>query len=150
MIEFAMSQSLLAGWQILVVDDELDSTEVVQTLLKMCGAHVLVSNNGREGFDLAVKHRPRFIISDLSMPDMTGWQLLDKLKKTLATRDIPVIALTAHARLSDRERAFGAGFHNYLAKPLRPETFVSDLLNLLIDLPEIRDALIHNSEGLNS
>ncbi len=147
MIEFAMSDSLLAGWEVLVVDDELDSTEVVQMLLKMCGAQVLVSNNGREGFELALKHRPRFIISDLSMPDMTGWQMLERLKKTLATQEIPVIALTAHARLPDRERAFAAGFHNYLAKPLRPETFVSELLNLLIDIPSIRDALVHKSEG---
>jgi len=146
MIEFTISKSLLAGWQVLVVDDELDSTQVVQTLLKMCGAEVLVSNNGQAGYDLALKHRPRFIISDISMPDMTGWQLLERLKKTLATRDIPVIALTAHARTTDRQQAFAAGFHNYLAKPLRPETFVSDLLNLLIDIPSIREALLHKTE----
>jgi len=146
MIEFTMSKSLLAGWQVLVVDDELDSTQVVQTLLKMCGAEVLVANNGPAGYDLALQHRPRFIISDLSMPEMTGWQLLERLKKTLATRDIPVIALTAHAKLTDRERAFGAGFHNYLAKPLRPETFVSELLNLLLDIPSIKEALLHKSE----
>ena len=146
MNEFVISDHILKGWQVLVVDDEGDTIEIVQTILEYCGAHVLSASNGQDGFQLALTHRPRFIISDLSMPEMDGWSMLNKLKTTPATADIPVIALTAHAIKGDRERAFGAGFHNYLTKPLRPETFAHDLLSLLIDVPSIREDLKHSSE----
>jgi CheY-like chemotaxis protein len=136
-MHFEMSPDLLAGWKVLVVDDEADSQFVAQTLLEMCGATVVTANNGREGVDSAKKHRPNFIISDLSMPEMSGWQMLHRLKHELATRDIPVIALTAHAMQGDRSRAIEVGFHNYLVKPLNPESFISDLLRLLIDVPEL-------------
>ena len=136
---FTMASDLLANWTVLVVDDEPDSILVAGTLLEECGADVYAANNGKVGFGLALQHRPKFIISDLSMPEMSGWQMLHELKKTLATRDIPVIALTAHAMEGDRQRAMSVGFHNYLTKPLMPETFINNLLRLLIDLPEVAD-----------
>lgn len=138
---FEMSDNLLKDWVVVVVDDEPDSLEVAQTLLEMCGARVMTGVNGMEGYELAVTHRPNFIISDLSMPQMTGWELIHKLKTTLATQDIPVIALTAHAMKGDRELALGAGFHNHISKPLQPQNFVNDVLSLLIDIPEIEAML---------
>jgi CheY-like chemotaxis protein len=84
-----------------------------------------------------MEHRPAFIISDLSMPVMTGWEMLHELKLDRATMDIPVIALTAHAMEGDRTKAIAAGFHNYLTKPLRPQTFIRDLLHVVIDIPAI-------------
>jgi CheY-like chemotaxis protein len=137
MEEFIMAPTLLQGWLVLVVDDEPDSLLIPHRLLKKCGAEVLTASNGKLGLDLATQRRPRFIISDLSMPEMSGWEMLYHLKNTPSTVAIPVIALTAHAMSGDRERAMEAGFHNYLTKPLRPETFISDLLNLLVDIPTI-------------
>ncbi len=137
MTDNQIAPDLLVGWKVLIVDDEMDSADIISSLLEMYGAEVIIARGGQEGFDLAVKHRPRFIISDLSMPGVSGWEMLNKIKTTPATADIPVIALTAHAMKGDRERAFGAGFHNYLSKPLRPETFVNDLLILLTDVPVI-------------
>lgn len=132
----------MTGWTVLVVDDEPDSLEVAGTLLEMVGVNVLMASNGKEGLHQAKTHRPKFIISDLSMPEMSGWEMLDHLKKDLATQDIPVIALTAHAMRGDREQAIAAGFHYYLSKPLRPETFINDLLRLLIDIPQVADVLV--------
>ena len=126
----------------MVVDDEPDSLDVARRLLKMYGADVIMADNGQTGIELALKHYPRFIISDLSMPGTNGWAMLNILKRTPTTKDIPVIALTAHAMPGDRAQAFGAGFHNHLTKPLKPETFVRDVLNLLMDIPEIANALI--------
>ena len=131
----------LADYTVLVVDDEPDSLYIAQTLLEMVGAKVLTATNGYEGLEIVRKQYPFFIISDLSMPEMSGWEMLHHLKLDRETQDIPVIALTAHAMPGDRNRAISAGFHNYLTKPLNPETFISDLLILLIDIPEIMDTL---------
>lgn len=128
-------RTILKDWVVLVVDDEADSLEVATRILRHYGAVVHTATNGQEGLEVVRTIRPRFIISDLSMPIMDGWGMLDALKRERETLDIPVIALTAHAMTGDRERAIMAGFHNYLTKPLTPATFLRDLLNLLTDIP---------------
>lgn len=132
---------LLDGWDILIVDDEEDSLEVARFILDFYGANVYTASNGRDGLALARSIRPRFIISDLSMPEMDGWEMLYELQLDLTTRDIPTIALTAHAMIGDRERAIGAGFHNYLTKPLTAQTFIQQLLVLLMDIPVLSQEL---------
>jgi CheY-like chemotaxis protein len=127
---------ILDGMIVLVIDDEPDSLEVAETLLEDY-VDVITAGNGREGLEKAITRKPNFIISDLSMPEMTGWELIDQLKRERRTLDIPVIALTAHAMAEDRHRAIAAGFHNYLSKPLNPETFVNDLLRIVLDLHDI-------------
>lgn len=127
--------NLLKGRKILVIDDEPDSLEVATTLLEMYDADVVTATNGQEGLNMARKHRPVFIISDLSMPEMNGWEMLREIKKDRTLLDIPVIALTAHAMEGDRNRAIAEGFHNYLTKPLRPSSFINDLLNVVTDIP---------------
>src|SRR5215813_6496071 len=123
--------NILSGWTVIVVDDEPDSAEVASILLEMKGATVVVANNGRDGLDLIAKHRPRFVITDLSMPEMNGWQMTNALKLgDRSVAEIPVVALTAHATTSDRSKALALGFHNYLTKPLDPDTFVQQLLEL--------------------
>lgn len=134
---FSMADQPLNGWKILVVDDEPDSVEVAELLLELHGAQVLTAYNGRDGLALALEQLPRFVVADLSMPEMSGWAMLHELKKNPATQHIPIVALTAHAMAGDRERVLQAGFHGYISKPLRPETFVNDLLKLLVDLPEV-------------
>ena len=129
--------SILNDKTILVVDDEEDSLLVAETLLQLHGANVITASNGEEGLEMVKRHKPLFIISDLSMPEMSGWEMLHCLKQDRTTLDIPVIALTAHAMEGDRNRAISVGFHNYLTKPLTPETFVQDLLNVVVDTPEI-------------
>lgn len=141
MVDWKQLATQMKGWTVLIVDDEPDSLEVASTLLEMVGLDVLTANDGKEGLKQAKLHHPRFIVSDLSMPEMSGWEMLKHLKADLATQNIPLIALSAHAMQGDRERAVEAGFHNYLAKPLRPETFISDLLKLLVDIPEIASML---------
>ena len=104
----------------------------------MAGAIVVVADNGKEGLEKIRQHRPSFVVSDLSMPIMTGWQMVDEMKKDRSLQDIPVIALTAHAMSDDRPKAIAAGFHNYLTKPLMPESFINSLLRLVIDTPEFK------------
>lgn len=136
-----ISRDILKGWKVLVVDDEEDSLNVATRILKYYGAQVITAKNGEDGLATARSEAPRFIISDLSMPRMDGWGLIEQLKKDRATMDIPVIALTAHAMIGDRQRAIAAGFHNYLTKPLTPATFMRDLLNLLTEIPGLAEHL---------
>jgi CheY-like chemotaxis protein len=131
-------RDLMVGWNVLVMDDDPDALDIVSTLLAMYGANVITATNGRDGLETIKKHRPRFVITDLSMPEMTGWEMTKVLKNDRTLLDIPVIALTAFGRPEDRSRALAMGFHNYLTKPLRPETFIKDLLVLLTtDIPEL-------------
>jgi two-component system, cell cycle response regulator DivK len=129
----AVIPRLFDSWNVLVVEDEPDSLEVATRMLKLAGANVFSANNGRDGVDLARKIRPRFILSDLSMPGMDGWEMIEALRQTKSTMETPVIALTAHTMPGDRERAMAAGFHNHISKPLDPMKFIQQLANILVD-----------------
>jgi two-component system, cell cycle response regulator DivK len=133
--------NVLEGWDVIVVDDEEDSLLVATMMMEMAGANVRAASNGREALSLIRQRRPRFVLSDLSMPEIDGWQLIRELQADRATMEIPVIALTAHAMTGDRERAIAAGFANYLTKPLDPDKFLSQLLGLLVAIPEFEPML---------
>jgi CheY-like chemotaxis protein len=135
-------RDILQNWSVVVVDDEPDSLEVAVRILRHYGADVHTAINGADGLRTIRNLRPKLVISDLSMPEMDGWGMLGELKLDRATLDIPVIALTAHAMVGDRERAIMAGFHNYLTKPLTPATFMKDLLVLLNDIPAFAQELM--------
>ena len=75
------------------------------------------------------------------MPVADGWEFIYELKRNVATREIPAIALTAHAMVGDRERAIGAGFHNYITKPLSASNFMKDLLLILDNIPTLSEHL---------
>lgn len=134
-------KDLLEGWEVVVIDDEEDSLEVAEVILYEYGAEVHVASDGQEGLDVVRKVKPRFVISDLSMPVLDGWGFISAMKQEAGLNEIPVIALTAHAMVGDKERALTAGFHNYLTKPLTVETFMADLVKLLVDIPELVEHL---------
>jgi len=136
-----LPKDLLQGWDIVVIDDEEDSLMVVQVILDEYGANTHIASNGEEGLTLIRTVRPKFVIPDLSMPILDGWGLIHEMKNDPALKDLPTIALTAHAMVGDRERAVSAGFHNYLTKPLTVETFIQDLVNLLVVIPELANEL---------
>lgn len=132
---------LLTSWNVVVIDDEPDSLEVAEIILDAYGANVYTGTNGAEGLNKVRQIHPRFVISDISMPVMDGWGFIHEMRSDRALLDIPVIALTAHAMVGDRERAITAGFHNYLTKPLTADTFIYDLLKLLMEIPELAEHL---------
>jgi CheY-like chemotaxis protein len=136
-----LPRDLLEGWDIVVIDDEEDSLEVAEIILDEYGANVHTADNGLAGLEVVRKVRPRFVISDISMPVIDGWWFIHTLKNDPYLMDIPAIALTAHAMVGDRERAISAGFHNYLTKPLTADTFIYDLLKLLTDIPTLAEHL---------
>ena len=136
----SIPQDAFRNWTVVVVEDDPDSLMVVTMLLEMYGAIVISATNGQEGLEVIQAHRPRFVISDLSMPEMSGWELIEALKQgDRPIAEIPVIALTAHAMDDDRRRAINAGFQNFITKPLQPEKFIRQIITFLaIDLPELK------------
>src|SRR5689334_17462136 len=115
----SMSNDEVNRWSVLVVDDEPDNIGVVEKLLTFYGATVQTAYHGEEGLKLLKDMTPTFILLDLSMPTMDGWEMLAAVKADPTKANIPVIALTAHAMPEDVERVKAAGFDGYIPKPLR-------------------------------
>lgn len=135
-------RDLLQGWSVVIIDDEPDSLELARYILNFYGADVYTATNGEEGLTVVQEVKPRFVISDLSMPEVDGWGFLSRLRESETdVANTPVIALTAHAMRGDRERAVLAGFQSYLTKPLTANTFMDELLRLLLNIPELSDYL---------
>ena len=134
-----MSRALLENWYVLIVDDDTHSMDVARRILKFYGADVYTAANGLIALDIIQHVRPAFVVSDIEMPVMDGWEFVQRLKNNRETMDIPVIALTAHAMSDDRRRAIEAGFHNFITKPLQPEKFVTQIISILaVDMPELQ------------
>lgn len=117
----------VANWTVLIVDDEQDNLGVAEKILTFYGARVYTARNGLEGLQVLETVTPNFILLDLSMPQMDGWQMLKALRADARWARIPVIALTAHAMPGDRDRVMEAGFDDYITKPFRLMSFVSDV-----------------------
>ncbi len=118
-------------WCVLIVDDEPDNVGVAQKVLSYNGAAVRVARNGIEGLAALDDFKPTFILLDLSMPEMDGWEMIRKVKAKQELAQIPVIALTAHAMSGDKERVLEAGFNGYIAKPFRINTFLEEIQSVL-------------------
>lgn len=84
-------------WTVLVVDDEPDNREIAQTVLSFGGVKVHTAVNGADGIKLLETLSPTFVLLDLSMPVMDGWEMLKLVRANPKTQNIPIIALTAHA-----------------------------------------------------
>lgn len=121
----------IGEWKVLIVDDEPDNVRVAQKILNYNGAEVQIARNGFEGLAALDMFAPTFILLDLSMPEMDGWEMLVQLRRQADFAQLPVIALTAHAMAGDRERVLQAGFNGYIAKPFRLNSFLEDIQRCL-------------------
>src|SRR4051812_25057021 len=104
--------------KILLVEDNEENLDMLEYRLRRKGFEVHTARNGQEAIAQAQAHRPDLILMDLSMPVMDGWEATRRLKAATETRTIPVIALTAHAMVGDREKAIAAGCDDYATKPV--------------------------------
>jgi len=103
---------------ILVVDDSRETTDMLSRLLQMEGALVQTARSGEEALTLAAENTFDLVISDISMPEMDGYQLLQKLRKIPSMNNVPALALTGFGRISDVNRARDEGFAEHFTKPL--------------------------------
>ena len=110
--------NLLAGTSFLIVDDSEDTIAMLEELLRLSGASVTTATNGADALRLARANEFDVILSDISMPEMDGFEFLQKLREIDGRQHIPVIAITGFGRTGDIERARAAGFYSHLTKPL--------------------------------
>jgi len=125
-----------ANWTVLIVDDEPDNLSIPREVLTFNGAQVYTAADGIEGLEVLKTVTPTFILLDLSMPNMDGWEMLRQIRANPKTARIPVIALTAHAMSGDQEKVMTAGFDGYIAKPFWLPTFWSEIERCLERLPQ--------------
>lgn len=124
------------GGRVLLVEDNEENREIYATILRHHGYGVLEVEDGREALRLAEEERPDLILLDISIPGLDGWRVAERLKEDDATREIPVIALTAHALPEDYARARELGCDAYLSKPVRPQRVVEEVRRFLDPGPE--------------
>jgi signal transduction histidine kinase/ActR/RegA family two-component response regulator len=116
----------LDGLRVLVVDDEEDARDLIGVILRGRGAAVEAVGSAAEALEAITRARPDVMVSDISMPEADGYQLIGELRARdeHAGGAIPAVALTAYARSQDRERALSSGFQMHLAKPVEPDDLI--------------------------
>ena len=108
--------------KILIVDDEIELVELVKIRLETSGYEVITANSGLEGLAKAAGELPDLIVLDIGMAEMDGYSTLQKLKGEEKTKDIPVIMLTAYAKMKSLFEM--EGISDYIVKPFDPQDFL--------------------------
>jgi PAS domain S-box-containing protein len=126
----------LDGIRLLVVDDDEDNRDLLKTLLSHYGAIVTVASSAAEAMSLLLDSPPDILISDIGMPDEDGYQFMTKVRKLSKEKggNIPAIALTAFAKIEDREKALSVGFQKHIAKPIDPTAFVKVIAEMALEI----------------
>ena len=121
--------------KILYVEDNPDNVYMLTRRLKKKGFELIIAGDGQEGIDKAIEENPDLILMDLSLPTMDGWTATAKIKEIEQVKDIPIIALSAHAMPEHRDRALKAGCSDYDTKPVDIKRLLGKM-GQYIELPE--------------
>ncbi|MEA4909354.1 MAG: response regulator [Chloroflexi bacterium] len=116
---------------VLVVEDNPDNLDLIRYLMETAGYQVYTAEDGRQALEQAQQRRPDFMLLDLTIPEIDGWDLARQLKAGADTAHIFIIALTGHAMPGDRKRALESGCDAYVTKPLDTPNFVHQVETLL-------------------
>jgi two-component system cell cycle response regulator DivK len=118
--------------KILYIEDNDDNVYMLKMRLELLGDfEVLAAENGEKGCEMAATEQPDLILMDLEMPVVDGWEATRRLKGSQTTRDIPIIALSAHALAGEREKALAAGCNEFDTKPIEFDRLVVTLRRVL-------------------
>jgi two-component system cell cycle response regulator DivK len=104
--------------KILIVEDNEDSRELVVKVLRNKGYIMVEAVDGEEAIEKVVSEKPDLVLLDISIPKLDGYEVAKRLKSREDVKDIPIVAVTAHAMKGDREKVIAAGFEGYISKPV--------------------------------
>ena len=123
----------LDGVCVLIVDDDLETREMLHAVLSQCNAEVITAASAAEALQEIERRKPDVLVSDLGMPEQDGYELIRQVREMESTNDksaTPALALTAYAKAEDRVRALAGGYQVHLSKPVEPAEFVLVVANL--------------------
>jgi CheY-like chemotaxis protein len=121
--------------RVLLVEDNEMNRDMLSRRLQRRGYEVLIAVDGQQGVAMAQSEAPDLVLMDMSLPLIDGWEATRTLKAAAETKNIPVIALTAHAMSTDRERAMDAGCDDYDTKPIEFPRLLGKMEALLAEKP---------------
>ena len=119
--------------RILLVEDNEMNRDMLSRRLQRKGHSVLIAHDGKQGLETSYAEMPDLILMDISLPFIDGYEVTRRLKANPRTRHIPVIALTAHALLTDRDKALKAGCDDYDTKPVDFARLTEKIETLLVN-----------------
>jgi CheY-like chemotaxis protein len=121
--------------KVLYIEDNEDNVYMLKMRLELLGDfEVLAAEDGEKGCGLAASERPDIILMDLEMPVVDGWEATRRLKSNPQTRDIPIIALSAHALAGEREKALAAGCDEFDVKPIEFDRLLATMRRVVASL----------------
>ena len=153
----------IVGARVLLVEDNEINQQVAQEILQGAGLIVTVANNGQEGVDAAIKNQYDAILMDIQMPVMDGYAATRQIRNLESEiRNIPIIAMTAHAMAGDEQKSLQAGMNGHVTKPIDPEQLFTTLQKWIkpvaeradiqkpstADVPEKTDSPVLDEDGL--
>lgn len=122
--------------RILVVEDSAVIRRLIEVCLRPADLDVTMCDDGPTGLAATLADPPDLLVLDIGLPDMDGWEVLDRLRSEPTTRELPVLVLTAHAEEESRRRADEGGANAFVTKPFQPNDFRREVMALL-DLSHI-------------
>ena len=118
--------------KVLYIEDNDDNVYMLKMRLELLGDfEVVAAEDGEKGCEMATAEKPDIILMDLEMPVVDGWEATRRLKGNAQTRDIPIIALSAHALAGEREKAMAAGCNEFDTKPIEFDRLVATIRRVM-------------------
>lgn len=115
----------------LVIEDNPNNMVLICDILEFNGYSVIQAETGTSGFEIAKSHLPDFIILDIQLPDINGFNVLEKIRENAITENIPVIAMTSYAMAGDKAKFIAAGCDGYVEKPIEPGLVIKQIQKAL-------------------
>jgi CheY-like chemotaxis protein len=121
----------MKGKRILVVEDNEVNMYLIKFILEKNLCEVIEARGGEQGINLAITKKPDLIITDIQLPDIDGLEVTRRIRASGADGNIPIIAITSNAMKDDRDKALEAGCTHYIEKPIKPESFMKEIIKFL-------------------
>lgn len=113
--------------KVLVIEDNSDNLRLIRYSLNRAGYEVIWAESGEAGIDMAIEQHPSFILMDIMLPGVDGYEVARRIKASQEGSPIPIIAITSSAMSGDREKAIAAGCCGYFEKPIDPLTIMEQI-----------------------
>ncbi len=117
--------------RVLVVEDSAVIRRLIEVCLRPASLQVVMREDGPGALEAALSESPDLMVLDIGLPEMDGWEVLDRLRSDPRTRSLPVLVLTAHAEEESRRRADEGGADGFITKPFQPDELRQEILRVI-------------------